>query len=165
MLFRVVNWLTFVCLLNSGLAIPSGHTIPGTKHGLIPLTNHLNTTNLTILYCNHPDLGHQPTIIDCTRAVNFIRFTQGADLLRVWTSVDAFRFRATSKSCQVLVVPSIRDSADTFATIEVAGIAVQIMAACFLAGTGTTLGGRDLVGPRGEFQVVVAYVEPNQNDE
>lgn len=63
----------------------------------------------------------------------------------------------------MLIVSSIRDSEDVFALMEVADIAIHIMAACFRAGTGTTLGGRDLVGPKAEFQVVVAYVEPNQN--
>ena len=63
----------------------------------------------------------------------------------------------------MLMVSTIRDSEDIFALIDVAGIAVDIMAACFQIGTGTTLGGRDSVGLKAEFQVVVAYVEPNQN--
>ena len=65
----------------------------------------------------------------------------------------------------MLVLSTFWDSEDTFALTEVAEVAVEIMAACFQAGTGTTLGGQDLVGPKSEFGVVVAYVEPNQYDE
>ena len=145
--------------------MPSYHIMTGAKHGLVALTNHLNTTNLTIPYCNQADLGHQPTLIDCTRAINTFRYSPAAFDIRVWTAVDAMHFRASSASCQVLMVSSIRDSEDIFAIIDVADIAVDIISACYQAGTGTTLGGRDLVGPKAEFQVVVAYVEPNRNDE
>ena len=145
--------------------MPLDPVIPGTKRGPIALTNHLNTTNLTIPICIPADLGHRPTLLDCTRAVNTIRFSPTADHLRVWTAVDAYHFSASSRSCQVLIVSSFWDSVDIFALIEVAEVAVEIMAACFQAGTGTTLGGQDLVGPKAEFGVVVAYVEPNRNDE
>ena len=145
--------------------MPSHHAISRAKHGLIALTNHLNTTNLTIPYCNQADPGHQPTLIDCTRAINTIRFSPAAFNFRVWTAVDAIHFKASSESCQVLIVSSLRDSLDIFAMIDVADTAVDIMTACYQARTSTTLGGRDVVGPKAEFQVIVAYVEPNQNDE
>ena len=145
--------------------MPLDPIIPGTKHGLIALTNHLNTTNLTFPHCDPADPGHRPTLLDCTRAVNVIRFSPMADHVRVWTAVDAYHFRASSDSCQVLVISTLWDSEDSFALIEVAEVAVEIMAACFQAGTGTTLGGQELVGSKLQFGVVVAYVEPNQNDE
>ena len=145
--------------------MPSHHPILNAKRDLIALTNHLDTTNLTIPYCDQAELGHRPTILDCTTAVNTIRFSPAAHHLRVWTAVDAIHFRASSESCQVLIISSTWASEDIFALIDVAGIAIEIMATCFQVGTGTTLGGRELVGPKAEFEVVIAYVEPNQNDE
>ena len=63
----------------------------------------------------------------------------------------------------MLIVSSRWDSEDIFALIDVASLAIDIIAECMQAWTGTTLGGRDLVGPKAEFQVIVAFVEPNQN--
>ena len=163
MLFQVVNWLTFVCLLRTGLTSPLDHVIPSIENGLISLTTHLNTTNLTIPICNNPFPGHQPTFFDCTRTVNSFRFAPTAHYSVVWTVRDAIAFKAREDSCQVLLVPSLRDSTDVFALMDIAQKATSIIARCIQRETGTTRGGTELVGPKAEFQVFVTYVEPNQS--
>ncbi len=62
----------------------------------------------------------------------------------------------------MLLVPSAWDSTDDFALIDIALIVGHIIAQCLHMETGTTLGGRDFVGPKAVFQVVVEYVELNK---
>ena len=159
MLFRDVHWLILICLLSTGLTSP---VVADIEHGLISLTTHLNTTHLTLPLCDHPYPGHQPTLIDCTAAVNIVRFVPDAYTLKVWAAGATTSFRATWRSCQVYLLPVDRHSEDTFTLIDLANTASGIIGVCRQWETGTTLGGSDLVGPKAVFQIVVAYVEPNQ---
>lgn len=159
MRFQDVHWLTFVCLLSTGLTSP---VIPDIEHGLISLTDHLNTTNLTLPICTPPDPGYEPTLIDCTTAVNTFRFVRDAHEPRFWTAGAAIGFRARWRSCQVHLRPVIWYSEDVFALTDLADVAFGIILGCVQRETGTTLGGFDVVGEDAVFRVFVSYVEPNQ---
>ena len=155
MFFRDVHWLILVCLLSPGLTSP---LVADIGHSTISLTNHLNTTNLTVPLCYPPSPGYQPKLIDCTAAVNNFRYVQDAFDLKLWTALSALRFRAKSRTCQVRLLPLSSYSEDIFALINVADTAAGIIAECLQWETGTTLGGRDQVGQRAVFQVVVERI-------
>ena len=161
MVFRKLHWLIIGCLLSTGLTSP---IVADIEHGLISLTTHLNTTNLTVPYCVHAPHGFQPTLIDCTAAVNTFRFGPDAHDPKLWTARRALGFIARWGTCQVNLLPIHAHTEDTFALIDLANTASNIIAACRMGQTGFTLGGNDSVGQKAEFLVLVAwsYVEPIQ---